>query len=111
MDLGVRNALIGDFNDMAVRPDAGAMWENLLVLERLKYWANKGKQTESHFWRSYGGAEVDYLEIEGRKLAAWEFKFGRGKKLSRGAGSFRREYGVRVERVDKDNFEEKLLGG
>lgn len=103
VDLGIRNSLIDDFNEMMVRADLGALWENFVVLERRKRWANQGEVVEARFWRSYGGAEVDYLELAGGKIAAFEFKFGMGK-LSKGAGSFFREYKSPVALINRETF-------
>ena len=36
VDIGLRNALIRNFNELKLRTDAGAMFENLCVLEKLK---------------------------------------------------------------------------
>lgn len=104
-DLGVRNALIGDFNPLDVRSDTGVLWENFLIVERRKKFLNKGQIIESRFWRSYGGAEVDYLEIIDGKISAFEFKYGEGK-LSRGTGSFRQEYKIPVSLINRKNFSE-----
>ena len=35
-DLGIRNALIGDFSPLSTRSDAGAIWENFFFMERVK---------------------------------------------------------------------------
>lgn len=104
VDVGVRNALIGDFNALTLRSDAGALWENFLVMERRKRWASKGRTARSYFWRNYNGAEVDYLEIEGPRIRAWEFKSGVGATLGRGAVSFRTAYHTPVSVVDRGNF-------
>lgn len=104
VDVGVRNALIGDFNALALRSDAGALWENFLVMERRKRWASEGKTARSYFWRNYNGAEVDYLEIEGPSIRAWEFKSGVSATLGRGAASFRTSYHTPVSVVDRGNF-------
>ena len=105
VDLGIRNALIGDFNTLRLRADVGALWENFLVIERLKLFANKGKPIQYHFWRTYGGAEVDYLEREATSttIRAFEFKWGSGR-LSRGARSFTHAYNIPVTIVNQDNF-------
>ncbi|MFH1909030.1 MAG: DUF4143 domain-containing protein [Chloroflexota bacterium] len=63
LDLGIRNALIGDFNDLSLRPDRGAVWENFLIIERRKAYLNRGRTVQSRFWRTYGGAEVDYINL------------------------------------------------
>jgi len=33
-DNGIRNALIGNFNPLAIRTDLGELWENYIVTER-----------------------------------------------------------------------------
>ena len=35
-DTGVRNAIIKNFNPLSIRNDIGMLWENFLVMERLK---------------------------------------------------------------------------
>lgn len=110
VDLGIRNVLIGDFNSIDLRADAGFLWENFLIIERKKLFANAGKRASSNFWRSYSGAEVDYLEkATNEKLKAFEFKYGVGS-LSKGAGSFISEYKTPVELIDKKNYLEFIQG-
>ncbi len=36
-DCGIRNAIIGDFNRIGSRTDTGALWENFVIAERMKY--------------------------------------------------------------------------
>ncbi|PKO04955.1 MAG: hypothetical protein CVU41_14435 [Chloroflexi bacterium HGW-Chloroflexi-3] len=75
IDLGIRNALVGDFKELDVRTDQGAIWENFLIVERWKLHANLGKPIQSRFWRAYSGPEVDYIEESGRDdLKAYELK-------------------------------------
>ncbi len=110
-DLGIRNALIGDFNALNVRNDLGAMWENFLILERMKAYANKNQDLAHYnFWRSYDGAEVDYVEKSYTDaLSAYEFKY-QGSTLSRGAYSFTNAYQTKVNLVNKDNYLDFLAG-
>ena len=104
LDLGIRNALIGDFNDLALRPDRGAVWENFLIVERLKTFLNRGEKIQGRFWRTYGGAEVDYIEETGAgQIQAFEIKFG-GSGLSRGALSFTQAYGAEVQLINQENY-------
>lgn len=104
VDLGIRNALIGDFNSLDLRADSGFLWENFLFVERKKLFANAGKSVSSSFWRSYSGAEVDYIEkATNKELKAFEFKYGSGI-LSKGAGSFTSEYGTKVQLVNQENY-------
>lgn len=104
VDLGIRNALIGDFNPIDLRADAGLLWENFLFVERRKLFANKGQVATSNFWRSYSGAEVDYIEkATNEELKAFEFKYGDGS-LSKGASSFTNEYGIKVQLINQKNY-------
>lgn len=104
VDLGIRNAVIGDFNSINLRADAGFLWENFLFVERRKKFANDGKSVTSNFWRSYSGAEVDYIEkATNEELKAFEFKYGTGA-LSKGASSFTDGYGIPVELVNTENY-------
>lgn len=103
-DLGIRNALIGDFNPVEIRPDSGFLWENFLFIERMKYFANKDQKSQTFFWRSYSGAEVDYIEKPlSASLQAYEFKYGL-QALSKGADSFTKAYQVPVQLVNKENY-------
>lgn len=74
-DLGIRNALINNFNSLDLRDDVGALWENFLVIERLKRNAYTGHYANSYFWRTYTGAELDYVEEANGQLLGYEFKF------------------------------------
>ena len=104
VDLGIRNALIGDFNSLDLRADGGFLWENFLFIERKKLFANKAMVVTSNFWRSYSGAEVDYIEkATNKELKGFEFKYSSGS-LSKGAGSFTSEYGTKVRLINQKNF-------
>jgi predicted AAA+ superfamily ATPase len=104
IDLGIRNALIGDFKDLSIRPDRGAVWENFLVVERTKTYLNQNRTVQGRFWRDYGGARVNYIEDVGvGQLQAFEFKVG-SSILTRGADTFKRAYAVDVQLVNQDNY-------
>jgi len=75
-DNGIRNALIGATNSLALRQDIGALWESYLIGERLKKNLNENLQKELYFWRTYDGQEIDLLEVSGDDIAAFEFKWG-----------------------------------
>ena len=110
-NLGIRNALIGDFNPLTVRNDIGAMWENFLILERMKAYANKNQGLAHYnFWRSYDGAEVDYVEKSYTDpLSAYEFKY-QGIALSKGAHMFEAAYHTKVKLINRDNYLDFLTG-
>lgn len=104
-DLGLRNALIGDFNPLNIRQDVGALWENFLFIERYNQLNNHNMRTRQYFWRSYTGAEVDY--IEDHPLSAFEFKYS-GTNISRGSRAFETVYKVKPKLINKENVDELL---
>jgi len=74
-DNGIRNAIIKNFNPLALRNDAGPLWENFLLAERMKMNAFIGKYYNRYFWRTTSQSEVDYIEEYDGQLHAWEFKW------------------------------------
>jgi len=81
-DNGIRNAIIGNFQPIYSRSDAGALWENYLVSERFKMLANKGINATGYFWRTSQQQEIDYIEEQNQKLLACEFKWNPSRKKS-----------------------------
>jgi len=81
-DNGVRNALILNFNPLDKRNDIGALWENFLVMERLKKQSYKKIYTNNYFWRTWEKKEIDWIEEREGKLFAFEFKFKKPKKTN-----------------------------
>jgi predicted AAA+ superfamily ATPase len=78
-DNGIRNTLINDMRLPHERQDMGALWENYCLYERMKTNAYKQSKREYYFWRTYDQQEIDFIEIEGKKMQAFEFKWGSGK--------------------------------
>jgi predicted AAA+ superfamily ATPase len=74
-DLGIRNALINNFNPLEIRQDTGFLWENFFVSERLKSMHNLRRHPNMYFWRLYNGTEIDYLEEESGVLTGFECKW------------------------------------
>lgn len=79
LDNGIRNAVISQFNDLENRNDIGQLFENFIVMERLKANAAKGRNNSIYFWRSYDGEEVDYIEEGNGKLQGYEFKWAKDR--------------------------------
>ncbi|MBP1677120.1 MAG: Archaeal ATPase [Bacteroidetes bacterium] len=75
-DNGIRNAIIGNFQPLSARQDAGALWESYLIAERIKQNQYLGLNKEFYFWRIYGGKEIDLIESSADTLNAFEFKWG-----------------------------------
>lgn len=108
LDLGVRNAILENFNPPEKRPDKGALWENFLLLERMKTMAYQRQFANRFFWRTYTGAELDYVEEAGGHLAGFEFKWGKktGKAPATWLDTYR-EAGY--QRINRENYLEFLL--
>ncbi|MDR1512755.1 MAG: ATP-binding protein [Propionibacteriaceae bacterium] len=84
-DVGVRNALLNNFNPPGQRDDVGALWENFMVLERRKALAYAGRESPLYFWRTWEQQEVDLIEDRDGALHAHEFKWNPHAKVRRPA--------------------------
>ena len=78
-DNGIRNSLINNFNDLDTRNDVGQLWENFLMVERMKYNMFNQMSVNSYFWRTYDRKEIDLVEETGGKLYGYEFKWNNKK--------------------------------
>lgn len=108
-DLGVRNALIQAFNPLALRLDAGPLWENFCIGERLKFNKYNRRTANMYFWRTRTQKEIDYIEEYDGQLAGYEFKWGAPKPI-RPPQDFLAAYaGSTVERIDRSNYWRFLL--
>lgn len=106
-DLGLRNALIRNFNPLHLRNDAGFLFENFSIVERQKILSNNSVWTNHYFWRTYDGKEIDLIEEKGGKLTGFEFKWSEKRKISKSAASeFTRTYPQsNIMIINPDNFE------
>ncbi len=82
LDTGVRNALINNFNTLELRSDTGDLWENYLVMERLKRQEYLGEQSNNYFWRTYTKKEIDFVEEREGRLFGYEMKWGKARPRS-----------------------------
>jgi len=74
-DVGIRNAMINNFNPLNQRNDTGMLWENFMYMERLKTKHYKRLFSNDYFWRTYDQQEIDLIEERSGKLYAYEFKY------------------------------------
>ncbi|MEX0608070.1 MAG: ATP-binding protein [Balneolaceae bacterium] len=102
-DNGVRNAVIQDFDPIATRTDVGALWENFLISERLKQIKYDKRITKIYFWRTKQQQEIDYIEEEGKKIRAYEFKWN-PKRNIRFPKTFTENYNTELMAVTRENF-------
>jgi predicted AAA+ superfamily ATPase len=108
-DNGVRNALISNFNPLSLRSDIGALWENFMISERIKYLHYQRISANFYFWRNKQGREVDLIEERGGKIYAFEFKYSPTKRVKI-PPSFAALYESDFKVIHKGNFS-AFLGG
>jgi predicted AAA+ superfamily ATPase len=103
-DNGIRNAIINNFNPLALRNDKGALWENFLISERMKKNSYAKQYCNTYFWRTFDQAEVDYIEEYDGALHVFEFKWkSNNKKVP---ASLLNSYTVNsIAVIDTDNYE------
>lgn len=82
-DIGVRNALINNFNPLNLRSDSGHLFENYFVSEMIKQNSNKLYKSNFYFWRTYTQKEIDLIEEKGGKLFGYECKYSERKGISK----------------------------
>lgn len=102
-DIGLRNSVIDNFKALSERNDVGMLWENFLVLERKKRNSYRTLPASSYFWRTYTGAEIDYIEERASELAGFEFKWS--ERAKKPPVSWRATYpNASYEVVNRDNY-------
>ena len=77
-DVGLACQLLGIDNakQVATHPLRGALFENAVILEALKYEYNRGHRPRFFFFRDNHGLECDLLRSSGTRLEAIEVKSG-----------------------------------
>lgn len=79
LDNGIRNAIVAQFNRLDQRDDVGQLWENFMLMERVKYLTYTSEVSNLYFWRTYSQQEIDLVEERGRRLDGYEFKWSLNK--------------------------------
>ncbi len=108
-DNGVRNALISNFNILSLRTDTGALWENFIISERIKFghynriWANR------YFWRTNDQKEIDYLEEREGKIFAYEIKWSPLKRVKPPKAFVNAYKNSEFEIINPGNFERFVM--
>jgi predicted AAA+ superfamily ATPase len=107
-DLGIRNVLIDNLKDLPNRDDLGKLWENFLLVERMKFMKYSGRLYSPYFWRTYTGAELDYIEERSGTLSGFEFKFqAKGNRIP---ATFSATYpDSRFEEISRANYLDFIL--
>ena len=104
-DNGIMNAVVNNFNSLQLRNDVGALWENFIISERIKFLHYNRIFANRYFWRTYQQNEIDYLEERDGKLFAFEFKWN-SKSKRKFPKLFERTYPEsHNEIITRDDFE------
>jgi len=102
-DNGIRNAIISQFNNLDDRNDVGQLWENFIMIERLKKLSYDNIYGNRYFWRTYDQKEIDLVEERDNKLFAYEIKWGQKKVKT--PNEFLKVYkNARFKVINKDNY-------
>jgi predicted AAA+ superfamily ATPase len=108
-DCGIRNAIINNFKPLGSRTDVGALWENYLMVERLKSLRYHDIAMDQYFWRSTQQQEIDLIEENVDGLSAYEFKWNI-KVKAKFPQTFTSNYMVlKTGVITPDNLEDFLL--
>jgi len=78
-DTWIRNAIINNFNPFSLRNDVWDLFENFLIVERLKYNARNNLNKNIFFWRTTTQKEIDFIEESNGEIKWYEFKFNSDK--------------------------------
>ena len=109
-DNGIRNALISNFAPLEMRQDAGALWENFMISERIKRNAYCNDYSQLFFWRTKQQQEIDLIEEKDGRLFAYEFKWN-SKKKSKLPTSFENNYSdIEFKVINRENYWPKMVG-
>ena len=107
-DTGIRNSIIGNLNLLNSRDDVGKLWENFLIVERMKKLSYEQKMFSQYFWRLSSGAEIDLIEETEGKLYSFEFKYG--KKFAKTPSSWTVGYPKATSAlINKGNWQEFVV--
>ncbi len=110
-DVGIRNAVISQFNALSDRNDVGGLFENFIVMERLKANSYLNRIGETFFWRTYDGQEIDIIEERNGKLFGYEIKWSE-KATLRTPRIWKETYpNSTLKLVNKENFFSYIFEG
>jgi len=103
VDNGIRNAVIANFNPLDIRDDVGKLWENFLVVERLKKQSYHRIYSNNYFWRTWDQKEIDWVEERDGKLFGYEFKWkSKSRKFPK---AWKENYPeASLEIIDNENY-------
>jgi hypothetical protein len=108
-DCGIRNAIINNFKSLQSRTDMGALWENFVVAERIKFLRYQAKDFKQYFWRTTQQQEIDLIEEVENEITAFEIKWN-PKERGRFSHTFTEGYpSAKTATITSGNIEDFLM--
>lgn len=98
-------SLFAPFPLLYNRDDAGKLWENFLIVERMKLLEYKKEIYAHYFWRLTSGAELDLVEETKGTISGFELKYS--TKIPRLPHSWTSTYpNATASVINRDNWQE-----
>lgn len=98
-DNGIRNAILNNFAPLSLRQDTGALWENFIISERIKYNQYSGKYVNCYFWRTTTQQKIDYIEECDGQFSLFEMKWNPRRGSTKFPASFENIYDIKEKFV------------
>ena len=109
LDNGIRNAIIAQFNPLDQRNDVGALWENFMLMERLKFRTYAPLLANTYFWRTYNQQEIDLVEERDGNLYGYEFKWSSNKPVTPPSNWLSAYPGAEYQVITPANYSKLIL--
>lgn len=77
-DIGLRNAILNNYDPINLRSDSGSLFENFVISEIKKIIAYTQSSDTVHYWRTKSGSELDLVLTHGAQLFGCEIKLNKG---------------------------------
>lgn len=107
LDNGIRNALINNFNLLEMRDDVGMLWENYIIMERLKKQEYLARSANNYFWRTYDRKEIDFVEEKEGHIYGFEMKWT--KRKTNPPKEWLATYKASYQVISRDNYLEFIV--
>ena len=104
LDNGLRNVLAANVNPLAQRGDAGQLWENYAIAERIKWHAYTRSLSYNYFWRTYDQQEIDWVEERDGRLFGYEMKWSSRRRAKVPVAWAKAYPGASFEVITPDNY-------
>jgi len=104
-DVGLRNGLIRNFNPLNLRSDAGELFENWFIMEKIKAASIFERPANFYFWRTYDQREIDLIEERAGRLYGYEVKWSKSK-VKKPSDWLRAYENSQYEIVNNENYQD-----